>query len=81
MTEIQVRPKADKRIAWQYEGSHMNEPAWVIHCTGWNNIGKFILKRQSGNQIINIGEWLIKDLDGGIIWCPDKDMWKDWEKV
>lgn len=79
MTEIQVRPKADKRIAWQYAFSSPL-PDWVKNGTKWLD-GDLILDRKSGRQIVEFTDWLIKDIDSGISWCTDVDMWKEWEKV
>jgi len=81
MTEIQVRPKADKRIAWQYNYGERNTwPEWVENNTKWID-DELFLKRRSGNQLMLHGDWLIKDLDGGIIWCRNVDIWNEWEKV
>lgn len=79
MTEIQVRPKADKCIAWQYDGFKL--PIWVKNNTCYNDLRELVVDRRSGPQKVDVGDWLIKELDGGITWCPDRDMWKEWEKV
>jgi len=81
MTEIQVRPKADKRIAWQYCGQIPDMwPIWVRKCCFKGSQG-MILTRASGRQVVDENDWLIKDLDGGIIWCRNADVWNEWEKV
>lgn len=83
MTEIQVRPKTDKRIAWQYCGDEWAAwPEWVKNCCNpIFNSKELVLRRKSGAQRVRLTDWLIKDLDGGIIWCRDADMWNEWEKV
>lgn len=80
MAEIQVRPKADKRIAWQFTGERYVWPDWVCNCTKWIH-DELFLGRQSGLQLVKPTEWLIKDLDGGISWCRNDDMWNVWEKI
>jgi hypothetical protein len=52
--------------AWQYTDIVRERwPAWARRCCFTVN-GELIHDRQSGRQVVNQGEWLVMDLDGGV---------------
>ena len=66
-------------VAWQFVGQPLSEwPYWVqATCSLQRDPeGKFELRheRRSGTQIVYLGEWLVRDLDGGIDFYTDAQL-------
>ncbi len=64
--------------AWQY-GSGI-PPVWADDCLRMNDAGELLHVRQSGMQVLRLGEWLIKSLEGGVVFYTDAEMWKVFER-
>lgn len=63
--------------AWQYD-DYYDMPRWVkMECLV--NDGNLILDRRSGRQLVNPGEWLVRDLDGGIVWYSHEEFERTFE--
>ena len=67
-------------VAWQFLGQPLPEwPHWVqSNCSLQKDAdGKFELRheRRSGTQIVYLGEWLVRDLDGGVDFYTDAEIW------
>lgn len=67
-------------VAWQFGGQPLQDwPGWVqATCSLHKDAdGKFELRheRRSGTQIVYLGEWLVRDLDGGIDFYTDAEIW------
>lgn len=73
-----VYPKRQPSEAWQYKPPQYM-PLWVFNCTMWGE-GGLLHKRRSGNQLLNIDEWLVRDLDGEINFYTDAEMWRIFER-
>jgi len=72
------RPITQPVQAWCYlRDSDM--PVWVSMCCSINDHGRFVLDRPSGRQLVNPGEWLVRTLDGEIMWMPDDEFRKEYE--
>jgi hypothetical protein len=78
------RPSVSALVAWQYRGQPLPEwPNWVQACCTLQRgpDGKLELRhaRRSGAQIVYIGEWLVKDIDGGVDFYTDAELRRDFE--
>jgi len=63
--------------AWQC-GRDM--PAWVmLTCVVVGD--DLVLDRPSGRQVVNPGEWLVRDLDGGVTWFPPEEFEECFEEI
>jgi hypothetical protein len=84
-TTLYLKPRPTTTlIAWQFLGQPLHEwPAWVqASCSlQWDDDGKLELRheRRSGAQIVYLNEWLVKDLDGGVCFYTDAELWKEFE--
>lgn len=77
---LDPQPNNAALVAWQFLGQPLPEwPNWVqATCVLQRDPdGKFELRhqRRSGTQIVYIGEWLVRDLDGGIDFYTDAELW------
>lgn len=61
---------------WQFNGS--DKPAWVKRCTLTVN-GELLHDRQSGRQVLNHGEYLVRDLDGEIVFYTPEEFERAFE--
>lgn len=73
-------PNNTALVAWQFLGQPLPDwPGWVqsVCSLQRDSDGIFELKhvRRSGTQIVYIGEWLVRDLDGGIDCYSDAELW------
>lgn len=73
------RPPAATLIGWQFCGQPLHQwPSWVqASCAlqrGDDNRLELRHRRRSGTQIVYLGEWLVRDLDGGVSYYSDADM-------
>ncbi|MET0219864.1 MAG: hypothetical protein ABW213_04325 [Tardiphaga sp.] len=83
MTEtFRLTPRSDNLalVAWQFLGQPYHEwPNWVQSSCSLHKEtdGQLELrhKRQSGTQIVYLEEWLVRDLDGGICYYTDTEIW------
>lgn len=67
-------------VAWQFVGQPLQEwPSWVqSSCSLQKDAeGKFELRheRRNGTQIVYLGECLVRDLDGGVDFYTDAEIW------
>lgn len=79
---LRIEPLSDNAalVAWQFLGQPLQEwPSWVqSNCSLQKDVdGKFELRheRRSGTQIVYLGEWLVRDLDGGVDFYTDAEIW------
>lgn len=84
--EIRVRPRppAVTLVAWQFLGQPLHEwPAWVQDCCtlqrGPDRTFELRYERRCGAQIVYLGEWLVKDIDGGVCFYTDAEFGRTFE--
>jgi hypothetical protein len=85
-TTLLLRPRPDSAnfLAWQFLGQPLHEwPVWVQNaCSlqrGPDGTLELRHERRSGAQIVYMSEWLVKDLDGGVCFYSDEELWKEFE--
>jgi hypothetical protein len=83
---LKPRPSNTALIAWQFSGQPLYEwPNWVQSSCSLQrgDDGQLELRheRRSGAQIVYPGEWLVRDLDGGICFYTDAEIRKQFEIV
>jgi hypothetical protein len=83
---LKPRPPAATLIAWQFTGQPLHQwPTWVqASCSLQRDAdGKFELRhqRRSGTQIVYLGEWLVRDLDGGICFYTNAELRREFETL
>lgn len=85
-TTLHLRPRPNDAtlIAWQFLGQPLHEwPSWVQASCSLQRAddGKLELRheRRSGVQIVYLEEWLVRDLDGGVCFYSDAELWKAFE--
>jgi hypothetical protein len=84
-TTVLVRPRPTSTlVAWQFNGQPLHEwPGWVqSSCTlRRDEDGRLELRheRRSGAQVVYLGEWLVKDYDGGVSFYTDAELRKEFE--
>ena len=68
-----VHKKAPPYRAWQYqlEGPR---PEWVERITATNDDGELFHTRISGRQVLYPGEWLVRDMDGAVVYYSDEEF-------
>jgi hypothetical protein len=71
--------KSQPLEAWQYL-KNVKVPMWVIAITEWPDTG-LLLVRQSGKQVINLGEWLVIDADNEVVHMTDAYVKRFYEVV
>jgi hypothetical protein len=81
---LKPRPTNTALIAWQFTGQPLYEwPSWVQSSCSLqrSDDGQLELRheRRSGAQIVYLGEWLVRDLDGGICFYTDAEISKQFE--
>jgi hypothetical protein len=59
-----VHPVTRPSKAWQNTGGAI--PSWLAHCC-FRRDGELIHERRSGRQVVRDGEYLVRDLDGEVI--------------
>lgn len=77
---LEPLPNNAALVAWQFVGQPLPEwPSWVQSSCSLHrdDDGTFELRhrRPSGTQIIYLGEWLVRDLDGGVDFYTDAEIW------
>ena len=66
---------------WQWSGQPVRHwPAWVHRCCVWTLNGELIHDRQSGRQVVNQGEWLVRDLDGEVNFYTKSEFFRLFSK-
>lgn len=76
-----VKPITQSYKAWQFWKPTWDErPSWVAKCTEWRN-GDLFHIRQSGDQLVNLGEWLVQDHDGITVFYTNEEFRKKFEVV
>ena len=76
-----ARLKTEVQDVWQYKYRHgLPQPAWVRACTEQRNDGLYLV-RGADKQRIELGDWLIRDLDGAPVWATLEDFQRDYEVV
>jgi len=76
---MRVRLRGAVHEAWQYQAGH-KRPPWVMRYTEFTN-GIMLLKRSSGKQSIEYGEWIVRNLDGDPCWFTDDEFQGLFEEV
>jgi hypothetical protein len=74
---MKARLKCSVHDVWQHSGGSV--PRWVFVATDENDNGELILVRRSGRQLIERGDWLIRDLDGEPMWMTNRDFKREYE--
>jgi hypothetical protein len=82
--QLKPRPPAATLIAWQFVGQPLHQwPSWVqASCTlqtGPDGALELRHERRSGNQIVFMDEWLVRDLDGGVSFYTDSELHREFE--
>jgi len=82
--KLRPRPTNVALIAWQFTGQPLHEwPSWVQSGCSLQRSedGHLELRheRQSGTQIVYLGEWLVRDLDGGVCFYTDAELRKEFD--
>jgi hypothetical protein len=77
--KLKPRPSNVALIAWQFTGQPLHEwPTWVQSSCSLQRCqdGQLELRheRRSGAQIVYLGEWLVRDLDGGVCFYADTEI-------
>ena len=81
MTIVRVRPVSAIREAWQLtEVNFDTRPQWTLSWLRCRD-GEYLLNRRAGAQVICVGEWLVRDLDGEPEWLTDKQFRRKYEVV
>ena len=75
---MRARLKTAVQDVWQHGENYM--PGWVHSCTEPRD-GELYLVRGADKQRIEIGDYLIRDLDGAPTWSTDEDFRRDYEIV
>jgi len=75
---VRLRNSAPITEAWQHNGQMALAPLWVKAST-IDRPHELILDRNSGRQLVNLGEWLVRDLDGSPLWLTSDDFYRDYE--
>jgi hypothetical protein len=68
-----ARPRTIPDEVWQYWPFNFITEPWVSRCTEQRGCDLFLVRR-SGKQLIQPGEWLIRNLDGDPIWMDNEDF-------
>jgi hypothetical protein len=79
IVHLKPRPPAATLVAWQFIGQPLHEwPSWVQSSCSLqrDSDGKLELRheRRSGVQIVYLGEWMVRDLDGGVCYYTDAEL-------
>jgi len=82
--KLKPRPSNVALIAWQFTGQPMHEwPSWIQSSCSLQRCedGHLELRheRRSGTQIVYLGEWLVRDLDGGVCFYTDTEIRRQFE--
>jgi hypothetical protein len=77
--KLKPRPSNVALVAWQFTGQPLHEwPSWVQSSCSLQRCedGQLELRheRRSGTQIVYLGEWLVRDLDGGVCFYADAEI-------
>lgn len=82
--KLTPRPTNVALIAWQFNGQPLHEwPIWIQSSCSLQRSedGPLELRheRRSGTQIVYVGEWLVRDLDGGVCFYTDTEIRKEFD--
>ena len=82
--KLKPRPGNVALIAWQFTGQPLHEwPSWIQSSCSLQRCedGHLELRheRRSGTQIVYLGEWLVRDLDGGVNFYTDAEIRRQFE--
>lgn len=83
---MKVRKRTPVVDAWQHDGSPARTwPTWVQNCVTRKHVGgetHLLLHRRSGIQVVNLTDWLVRNLDGEPEWMTDPTFVReDYEQV
>jgi len=74
-----VQRTSEKLQAWQFTGQAMfGWPAWVQRIAVRTAPTELVIERRSGRQFVYVGEWLLREPDGAVLWCTDRDYRRDY---
>ena len=68
-----VHKKAPPYRAWQYQ-KEGPRPDWVARIVAHNDDGELFHVRPSGRQVLYPGEWLVRDMDGAVVYYSDEEF-------
>ena len=68
-----VHKKAPPYRAWQYVPGGPR-PDWVDRITATDDYGELFHVRHSGRQAVYPGEWLVRDMDGAVVYYSDEEF-------
>jgi hypothetical protein len=77
---MRARRKMVTHDVWQYVELFGAKPLWVLGCTE-AHYGDLYLVRSSGRQRLELGDYLIRDLDGEPMWSTDADFRREYEML
>ncbi|MBR1193205.1 hypothetical protein [Bradyrhizobium sp. AUGA SZCCT0160] len=80
MTGMLVQEIKQPFEAWRYEGNLSGAPAWVQRSCSRNDAGELIHTRYSGTQVVNEGEYLVRELDGWVCFYTSDEFWEKFEE-
>jgi hypothetical protein len=77
--KLKPRPVNVALIAWRFTGQPLHEwPGWIQSGCALQrgDDGQLELRheRRSGPQVLYLGEWLVRDLDGGVCFYTDAEV-------
>jgi hypothetical protein len=81
--EVKARLKTEVQDVWQnIEPTlmHRYAPTWVHGCTCWHSDGLYLV-RGPDKQMVDVGDYLVRDLDGAPLWMMAADFRRDYEVV
>jgi hypothetical protein len=80
MPMTRARLRTPTHDVWQYAPNYSLVPEWVEACTETSDDG-LILVRQSGKQLIDHNDWLVRDPDGEPQWLTNWEFQVQYELV
>lgn len=79
MGVITIRQRVEPMQAWQWTGQPRGLwPEWVKRCCERRD-GELFHIRQSGDQLVCQSEWLVRELDGGVVFYTDDEIQREFE--
>ena len=70
---MKARRKTPLLDVWVYSSTATTVPMWAVGHIIVDGEDVYLIRR-SGKQLLNRGEWLVRDLDGEPEWMTNKDF-------
>lgn len=83
MTVVRLKPKQTTvREGWQWTGQPREKwPMWVENSCKFLIGTNIVIYRRSGNVVVNLTEWIVRDLDStDVIPYTEDELWKEFER-